>query len=328
MNLLWEEEGKILMGCGVKKSYHEIPSPSPRCFGGLSFSKNKKESLWQEFPDCFFFEPKILSFSEKKSPQKLRVKNKRHLPDLAAWKKQVAYALEKIAKGKLDKVVLARRTTFTFEQQIDPASLFHQLPSTNVTRFLFQPSPTVAFLGATPERLYIRDKDNISAEALAGTWITSYGKKEEREFNFVKQFIDAKLSPFCHALAWGENSVLKTSSVQHLHNRCHGELKKTTSDAELIATLHPTPAMAGYPQKEALDHLEEVETFDRGWYAAPIGWTSSVKSHIAIGIRSALIRGNEIHLFAAAGIVKGSRPEKEWEELEMKISTFERIFYE
>lgn len=316
------------MGCGVKKSYHEIPSSSSRCFGGLSFSKNKKELLWQEFPDCFFFEPQTLSFVEKKSPQKLRVKSKKHQPDFAGWKKEVAYALEKIAKGKLGKVVLARRSSFTFDEQIDPASLFHQLPSHNVTRFLFQPSPTVAFLGATPEKLYVRDKDNISADALAGTWTTSRGNKEEREFNFVKQFIDAKLSSLCHTLDWDENSVLKTSSVQHLHNRCHGKLKKRTSDAELIARLHPTPAMAGYPQKEALDHLEEVESFDRGWYAAPIGWTSSEKSHISIGIRSALIRGNEIHLFAAAGIVKGSRPEKEWEELDAKISTFERIFHE
>lgn len=71
-----------------------------------------------------------------------------------------------------------------------------------------------------------------------------------------------------------------------------------------------------------MDEIKKNEHFDRGWYAAPLGWITMNDSHQIVGIRSALIANNQIHLFAGAGIVKGSIPQNEWKELENKISQY------
>ena len=97
-------------------------------------------------------------------------------------------------------------------------------------------------------------------------------------------------------------------------------------DGEIIHKLHPTPAVGGYPKKQALEAIEEIEPFERGWYAAPVGWVGYDRAEFAVAIRSSLIVKNKVALFAGAGIVSGSQPEAEWEELENKIRNFRQIF--
>ena len=76
---------------------------------------------------------------------------------------------------------------------------------------------------------------------------------------------------------------------------------------------------------QALTFLEEHEPFSRGWYGSPIGWITSQEANIAVAIRSALIKDKQLTLFAGAGIVQGSEPDKEWEELEQKITPFKQV---
>jgi menaquinone-specific isochorismate synthase len=112
--------------------------------------------------------------------------------------------------------------------------------------------------------------------------------------------------------------------VQHLYNRFSGTLKPQVTDRDLLQALHPTPAMGGFPREKALAFLEKRECFDRGWYAAPLGWISPDRADFVVGIRSALVLGNDLHVFAGGGIVQGSIPQQEWEELEHKISPFKK----
>jgi menaquinone-specific isochorismate synthase len=98
------------------------------------------------------------------------------------------------------------------------------------------------------------------------------------------------------------------------------------TDAEVLLALHPTPAVGGYPRREALEEIRALEPFDRGWYAGPVGWIGAEGSEFAVGIRSGLVRGNSLALFSGAGIVAGSVPEDEWAEIEQKIGGFVRVF--
>ena len=66
--------------------------------------------------------------------------------------------------------------------------------------------------------------------------------------------------------------------------------------------------------------INKLEPFDRGWYAAPIGIICRDWSEIVIALRSVLLVGNSARIFAGAGIVQGSEPRAEWDELESKIS--------
>jgi menaquinone-specific isochorismate synthase len=74
--------------------------------------------------------------------------------------------------------------------------------------------------------------------------------------------------------------------------------------------------------------IGECEPFERGCYAAPIGWMNRFEAEFAVGLRSALLNGQNLHVFAGAGIVAGSEPRAEWAETEQKMSTFLALRHE
>jgi menaquinone-specific isochorismate synthase len=86
-----------------------------------------------------------------------------------------------------------------------------------------------------------------------------------------------------------------------------------------MAALHPTPAVCGEPPEAAVAQIRALEPFDRGWYAGPVGFVGRDETRFAVGIRSALVQGDEVALFTGAGVVEGSDSTAEWQELEAKL---------
>jgi salicylate biosynthesis isochorismate synthase/menaquinone-specific isochorismate synthase len=84
--------------------------------------------------------------------------------------------------------------------------------------------------------------------------------------------------------------------------------------------LHPTPAVGGEPRGAALELIGELEGIDRGWYAGPVGWMDAAEDgEFCVGLRSALLRDREAHLYAGNGIVADSQPADELAETELKF---------
>ncbi len=284
-----------------------------------------------------------LCFEEHASPWHGAIlEARKDFPTYPDWEKIVAASLEKIENGLLEKVVVARKTRLLTDQKLDAYALLREMQTQaqKATVFSFQLTPEACFVGATPETLYRRQGVKIQTDAVASTRPRGEtpeedillskelleNPKEQREFAFVKQFIQTALEPLCTDMEWNdEDSVMQISHVQHICNHLTALLKNGVTDHDLIATLHPTPALGGKPRSRALALLAQLEPFQRGWYGAPVGYISSQEADIAVAIRSALIRGKEIDLYAGTGIVKGSHPEKEWDELEQKIKTFKKI---
>lgn len=336
-----------------------------RFYGAMHFDlQTKSDPLWKGFPFCGFFLPsfEIIATQEKITFAVNRLKRnmgkiaalpparktdapsfhihqREDFPTFEDWKKRVHLALKSIEKKEMDKVVLARRVTFHCDKTPDPISVAKRLGNTrhNSYLFLYQTASDAAFVGASPERLYVREYDSILSKAIAGTRRRGSTPTEDerlqkellssakdiKEFLYVKDFIEKKLSPYCRSYELCKAiSILQTASVQHLHSSFTGTLKETSSDDELITSLHPTPATLGVPRDAASHFLQQNEGFGRGLYAAPIGWISPKGAEIVVGIRSCLIRKNTIHLFSGVGIVPGSDPQEEWDELECKIAPF------
>ena len=80
--------------------------------------------------------------------------------------------------------------------------------------------------------------------------------------------------------------------------------------------------MGGCPSEIPPRIIAEYEPFDRGWYAGAVGWLGQEASEFAVAIRSGLVSGRVLKLFSGAGIVDGSTPQGEWDEIESKISSF------
>ncbi|MCF6238811.1 MAG: isochorismate synthase [Candidatus Marinimicrobia bacterium] len=261
------------------------------------------------------------------------------IPAQAAWESSIKTALNEMSQGKYEKVVLARKAILTFNDPVDPSAYLLRLRrmSEETFNFYFQTDKDHAFLGATPERLFKRQGRTIHTEAIAGT--RPRGKttrederftkallnsnKELREHTIVVDAIAAVLEQHCEQLSVDEEvQVTRLSHVQHLCKHFVGKLDPETDDADLINDLHPTPALGGTPTAIALDAITTLEPFKRGWYAAPIGFVGYDHTEFVVGIRSALIEKERVSLYSGAGIVPGSDPAEEWQEIEDKISKF------
>ena len=265
-------------------------------------------------------------------------------PDRSAWMSEAASLIEQIDAGSFDKVVLARRIALAFDARLDSAQLLRALKAAtaNSFHFCFQPNATQAFLGASPERLFRRDGTRVLTEAIAGTRVRGQTRgedarlrielqesvKEQHEHRIVVDVIRERLATLSRNIRVDEHpSVLALKSNQHLRTRVQAELKDGVTDAELLCTLHPTPAVAGKPNDVAMRLIREREPFDRGWYAGPVGWVSRDASQFAVGIRSGLLDGEALFLFAGAGLVTRSKPGAEWDEIEHKLDDFMALFH-
>ena len=262
-------------------------------------------------------------------------------PCFDVWCAGVEKALDLIRRKELEKVVLGRSCLIELEEQPDPFAIAAALKETAEGAFIFCAKfPDGHFLGASPERLFSRSGKKLMSEAIAGTRPRGKDRdhdeklrsnllrsfKDLREFSPVQQYLQKTLSPFCNdPLTFTPISVHQTRNVQHLYSRCSGTLKASISDEEILTSLHPTPALCGTPTKKAYSLIQELEPFDRGFFGGAIGWSTPDASEWIVGIRSCLIKGKTATLFSGTGIVEGSNPRSEWEELNQKIKLYDRV---
>jgi isochorismate synthase EntC len=109
-------------------------------------------------------------------------------------------------------------------------------------------------------------------------------------------------------------------NLQHLITPIRAQIREGRCVLDLVAALHPTPAVGGYPRAAALEVIREREQLDRGWYAGPIGWVDARgEGEFVVGLRSALVRGEVATLFAGCGIVADSDPPTELAEWGWKV---------
>jgi isochorismate synthase EntC len=148
--------------------------------------------------------------------------------------------------------------------------------------------------------------------------------KEQAEHRLVVDDVRAKLGRLGDRYPDTSGpGVVRLSTVAHLATTVRCRLTDPSTSALHVATLlHPTPAVAGVPEAAALAAIAELEGFDRGLYAGPVGWVDARgDGDWAVALRSATLDGTRARLVAGAGIVDGSDPEREWDETEAKLST-------
>jgi len=264
-------------------------------------------------------------------------------PNKQEWNQMFNRISESKEMLPLEKIVLARKSVFDFDVTLRSCALLKHLKedTPNCFHFLFQPNDSTAFLGATPERLFKRSALKIKTEAIAGTRPRNgddlldkslaeellNSDKDAREHEYVTRTIFDSLNGLCHSVdADPIFQLRKLKGSQHLVTRFSGFLKDNIIDRHIISSLHPTPAVAGSPTDTALKTIGQLEPFDRGWYAGPVGYVGHDQTEFAVAIRSGLIQNNQLSLYAGAGIVQGSTAEEEWNEIENKISNFISVF--
>jgi menaquinone-specific isochorismate synthase len=255
----------------------------------------------------------------------------------------VARAVGYIRHSDLRKVVLARQIELTFDTPVDVPALVRRWRDVEPTATVFSmPVDGAQFVGASPELLVARSGPSVRCRPLAGTSSRSKAPqsasqpapdhdlrtstKDNSEHRFVVDAIADALNPLCTTL-----DVPSTPDLIHFHNVSHlgtrisgtlsGNAYSLPSVLELVAMLHPTPAVGGVPRQQALRVINELEPVDRRHYAGPVGWMDAAgDGRWVVGIRAATVAGRHAHLAAGVGIVEGSDPLSELRETNWKFT--------
>ena len=253
------------------------------------------------------------------------------------WARIITDATDRINAGQLQKVVLSRVAEVRFDENINVDSALDHLSEhyADCYRFLFEPRPHHAFYGATPELLASVEGRKLTTMALAGS--IRRGQTPDEDAGYAREILNDPKNLHEHALvveALRERleplsdqltvpatpDILKLSNIMHLYTPVSATLKNDSGILPVIEQLHPTPAMGGKPRELALKYISEAEPVPRGWYAAPVGWIdSNLDGVFGVAIRSAVSQDKRVWLYAGAGIVGDSEPQKEWDETALKF---------
>jgi menaquinone-specific isochorismate synthase len=250
------------------------------------------------------------------------------------WMRVVAEAVSRINAGELEKVVLARDLFATADQAVDVRWPLQRLAADYPMCWTFHVDD---LFGATPELLVRRERGLVTSRVLAGT-IRRTGddardlalaaklarsSKDLEEHEYAVRSVADALEPHCSSMNVPEAPfVLHLPNVMHLASDVAGVVHDaaTVSSLQLAAALHPSAAVGGTPTPTAVDLITELEGMDRGRYAAPVGWMdASGDGEWGIALRSGLVSGDTVRLFAGCGIVADSDPEAELAESQAKF---------
>ncbi len=254
----------------------------------------------------------------------------------AAWEALVADGARTCRDGALRKVVLARAVRARSRETLDTVAALRYARAAYPNAYTFAVAHgDRTFIGATPERLARLHDGLADVSCLAGSSARGATPDEDRtrgaallasakdraEHAVVVDAVRDALAGVCPDLSVpAAPRLLRLPNVQHLYTPVTGRVAAGTDVLDLVARLHPTPAVGGQPRAPALDYIRAWEGLDRGWYAAPVGWLDRHgEGEFVVALRSALVRGDEATLFAGCGIVADSCPAAEYDETRLKL---------
>ncbi len=244
-------------------------------------------------------------------------------------------AVEKIKKYIIDgdcmQVVPSQRMTIPFKSS--PLDLYRALRCTNPSPYMFLLNLNdFHIVGSSPEIL-VREEDGIiTVRPIAGT--RKRGRDEEHDLELEKDLLaDPKeIAEHLMLIDLGRNDIGRVaqtgsvkvtdqmvierySHVMHIVSNVSGKIKEDMTPIDVLKATFPAGTLSGAPKIRAMEIIDEVEPVKRGVYGGAVGYISyNGNMDTAIAIRTAVIKNDELHIQAGAGIVADSVPQSEWDE--------------
>ncbi|WIX81586.1 isochorismate synthase [Amycolatopsis carbonis] len=264
----------------------------------------------------------------------------REVPSEEGHKANVRAAVAALRDRGLRKAVLARALELEFSSSVPVEKIVRNLARGNPRHFTYAAELPGGrtLVGATPELLLSRAGDSVFTTPHAGSMPRSAdpvadrangeallaSAKDQEEHAVVIDYVVEALRPFCRKLdVPPAPELVSTPAIWHLRTAITGELvDRSVTALDLAAALHPTPAICGTPTAAARDLVQELEPFDRGYYAGSVGWVDAAgDGEWAVAIRCAEVADTSMRLYAGGGIVPASDPQAEFDETIAKFRT-------
>ncbi|PZV81972.1 isochorismate synthase EntC [Salmonella enterica] len=295
---------------------------------GRSFPRQQKQRTARYFTDH----------------QSLTVTARKAIPEQDAFEAMVARAAMLTATPDVDKVVLSRLIDITTDVAVDSGALLERLVAQNPVSYNFHVplADGGVLLGASPELLLRKEGERFSSLPLAGSARRQpddvldreagnrllASQKDRHEHELVTQAMKQILRDRSTELQLPSSpQLITTPTLWHLGTPFEGKANAGENALTLACLLHPTPALSGFPHQVAKKLIAELEPFDRELFGGIVGWCDAEgNGEWVVTIRCAKLHGNQVRLFAGAGIVPASSPVGEWRETGVKLSTMLNVF--
>ncbi|WHI47881.1 isochorismate synthase [Microbulbifer sp. VAAF005] len=313
---------------------------NPVVIGAVPFDLSQQSRLFIP-ADCEFFDRReMVSALEGKCTSVPRVEKMQSVPSEWRFKQSVEQAIANFQHSELRKAVLSRVLNVELADKVSVDEILSRLIVQNPSGYHFRVpiEGDQELIGSSPELLVRKVGSELTSNPLAGSakrqndlekdkavsesLLTS--AKDSYEHKLVIDEIRQVLTPFCSSLDIpAAPALISTPAMWHLSTLIHGQLKDPEISAlELACQLHPTPAVCGFPTKDARNLIRLVESFERGVFTGMVGWCDAEgNGEWVVTIRCGTVNGNHVQLFAGAGIVEDSCPESEWLETGAKLGT-------
>ncbi len=247
------------------------------------------------------------------------------------FKDAVLAAKQYITAGDIMQVVLSQRMSIPFAAP--PLDLYRALRRLN-------PSPYMYFLnlgefhivGSSPEILVRLEDDLITVRPIAGT--RKRGDSEARDQALEQELLNdpKEIAEHLMLIDLGRNDagrvseigsvtltdkmiVERYSHVMHIVSNVTAKLLPNLNAMDVLRATFPAGTVSGAPKIRAMEIIDELEPVKRGIYSGAVGylaWNGNMDT--AIAIRTAVIKDEQLHIQAGAGVVYDSIPEMEWQE--------------
>ncbi len=258
------------------------------------------------------------------------------------YKKLVRNGIQLIEAGAFEKIVPSQFRDVNLPDNFDPLKIFYRLCEKHPNAFVsFLSSPeTGTWLGASPELLVsVEGADKFRTIALAGTLpyhaemnlkAVAWTQKEIEEQALVSRYIINcfKKIRVREYAEHGPRTVV-AGSLLHLRTDYEIDMKEVNFPqlgSVMLKLLHPTSAVCGMPLKAAFDFLQSQEGYDREFYSGYLGPVNfDGNSNLFVNLRCMQLFEKTARLYAGAGVTADSDPQKESEEVDIKIQTLSQI---
>jgi len=255
-----------------------------------------------------------------------------------AWTAAVQTAAARLRAGEAEKVVLAREVLARGDGVVSAGMVVRGLRAAYPSCFtyLIAGADGTAFAGASPELLIRRSGRHAFSQPMAGSVARGAtdvdderlaaeltgSAKDVDEHRVAARFVVDALRPFASSTVKARDpEVVRFTNIQHLATSVDVELREPAADVlTLASSLHPTPAVGGWPREAADRLIDELEGMERGWYAGAVGWIDGRgDGELALALRCGLLWEDGARLYAGVGVMPDSDPARELEETELKF---------
>ncbi|MCH5310377.1 MAG: isochorismate synthase [Prevotella sp.] len=253
--------------------------------------------------------------------------------DKTQYLRDFAIFHDRLASGEFTKIVLARTSSAYCSST--PMQLFTRACNLYPRMFIALVSTpyTGTWLAATPEVLLEKASERWRTMALAGTMRVGdieWSQKNIEEQRIVAQYISRCLGTYADHFSEEGPYAVRAGGLVHLRSDFTFKLKSPSDFGNLVAALHPTPAVCGLPKDDTYKFIIANESINRKYYSGFMGPINIIdNTRLYVTLRCMHIQDNNIcTLYAGGGLMKESLAENEWAETEDKMETMKRLLLE